>query len=419
LPRIATKDLGNYLDEFKPRITPLTVTTHAHTNAKAASGETISCLRANECKCPHCLRQGEHPDKQLHHQLNPLLSHLNEQQRRWVAAYEAKRLGWGGQTLVSLITGMSRVTIIRGLRELDQELQQRPSGRARTRGGGRHPKLTESNLKLLEKLLSQGATAHGWLNNHWTKKRVAKVIRKHLGVDLCMNSVRKVLNDRLGWTLQKPLLQSRDRDEDEITRWRSEEFTRIRTEARDRHAYLAFIDESGFMLAPTLRRTYAPSGHAPVETVTDPHAKISIIGAITLSPEYQRINLIFDLSADNANFNGQSIAAFLRLLHERAKNPITVIWDSVGIHLSQPVADYLSRNGNIVSETFPPNARELNPADGVWGHIKYGRLPNYTPFDLSELRRTVTAELKRLQRQPHLLRAFIRRTKLNFEVLTV
>ncbi|MEI6782042.1 MAG: hypothetical protein WCQ21_14110, partial [Verrucomicrobiota bacterium] len=47
LPRIATKDLGNYLDEFKPRITPLTVTTHAHTNAKAASGETISCLRAN------------------------------------------------------------------------------------------------------------------------------------------------------------------------------------------------------------------------------------------------------------------------------------------------------------------------------------------------------------------------------------
>jgi putative transposase len=169
------------------------------------------------------------------------------------------------------------------------------------------------------------------------------------------------------------------------------------------------------MLAPTLRRTYAPSGHAPVEKVTDPHAKISIIGAITLTPECQRVDLTFDLSADNANFNGQSIAAFLRLLHERVNNPITVIWDSVRIHLSQPVADYLSRNGNIVSETFPPNAPELNPADGVWSYIKYGRLPNYTPFDLSELRRTVTTELKRLQRQPHLLHAFIRRTRLSFE----
>jgi transposase len=368
-----------------------------------------------KCKCPHCLQPEDHPDKQLNHQLNLLLSHLSEQQRRWVAAYEAKRLGWGGQTLVSLITGMSRLTIIRGQRELDEELQQRPSGRARVPGGGRHPKLTESHLKLLEKLLSQGATAHGWQNNLWTAKRVAKVIQKHLEVDLCIPSIRKILNERLGWTLQKPLLQSRNRDEDEITRWKNEEFTRIRTEARDRHAYLAFIDESGFMLAPTIRRTYAPSGHARVGKVTDPHARISVIGAITLTPEYQRVNLTFELSADNANFNGQSCAAFLRLLHERVKNPITVIWDSVGIHLSQPVADYLSRNGNIVSETFPPNAPELNPADGVWGHIKYGRLPNYTPFDLSELRRTVTNELKRLQRQPHLLRAFIRRTRLSFE----
>ena len=61
------------------------------------------------------------------------------------------------------------------------------------------------------------------------------------------------------------------------------------------------------------------------------------------------------------------------------------------------------------------NAPELNPADSVWSHIKYGRLPNYTPLDLSELRNTVTTELERLQREPHLLRAFVRRTKLNFE----
>lgn len=380
------------------------------TNAKPASGGTIWCRPANECKCARCLQPEDHPDKQLHHQLNLLLSHISEQQRRWVAAYEAKRLGWGGQTLVSLITGMSRNCIIRGQRELDEELQGRPSGRARIPGGGRHPKLTEAQLKRLEELLSEGAAAYGWQNDLWTAKRVAQVIRKELGEDLCLVAVRKALNERLGWTLQKPSLQSRDRDDDEITRWKSEEFTRIRTEARDRHATLAFIDESGFMLAPTLRRTYAPSGHAPVVKVTDPHARISVIGAITLTPEYQRANLIFDLSADNANFSGQSIAAFLRLLNERVKSPITVIWDSVGIHLSQPVADYLSRNGNIVSETFPPNASDLNPADGVWSHIKYGRLPNYTPLDLSELRTTVTTELKRLQRQPHLLQGFIRRT---------
>jgi len=384
-------------------------------DAKSATDEAVSYPPVNECRCPRCLRAEDHPEKRLHYQLNLLLSHLSEHQRRWVAAYEAKHLGWGGKSLVSLITGLSRGTIIRGQQELDKGLGGCPSGRARAPGAGRHPKLTEAELKRLENLLSEGPAVYGWQNNLWTAKRVAHVIRKELGKELCIHSVRKVLNERLGWTLQKPALQSRDRDEDGITRWRTEEFTRIKTEARHRHAYLAFIDESGFMLAPTLRRTYAPSGHAPVVKVTDLHGRISVIAAITRSPGCQQVNLIFQLSADNANFNGESIAAFLRLLHQRVRNPITIIWDSVRIHLSQPVADYLLGNGQMVSELFPANASELNPADGVWSYIKYGRLPNYTPFDLFELRNTVTKELGSLQREPDLLRAFIRRTKLSFD----
>src|SRR5512141_1749914 len=94
----------------------------------AALEKRVSSLPPNECRCSHCLQAEDHPDKRLHQLLNLLLSHLNEQERRWVAAYEARRLGWGGTTLVSLITGLSRVTIIRGQWELDDELRGRPSG---------------------------------------------------------------------------------------------------------------------------------------------------------------------------------------------------------------------------------------------------------------------------------------------------
>jgi transposase len=369
----------------------------------------------NECGCPRCRKLGDHPDKLLHHQFNLLLSHLNEQERRWVAAYEANRLGWGGTTLVSLITGLTRPTIIRGQRELDNELQGRPSSCARLPGGGRPLKLTDDEVKLLEELLSEGATEHGWQNNLWTAKRVAVVIRRHLHQDLCLPTVRRILNQRLGWTLQKPRLQSRDRDEDKITRWKHDEFPRIRAEARQRGACLVFVDESGFMLAPTLRRTYAPSGQAPVERASDPHDRISVIGAIILSPEYRRIRFAFHLLPDNANFNGESITAFLRLIQEEVRYPLTIVWDSVGIHLSRPVASHISRNDRIVSELFPANAPELNPVDSAWSHVKYGRLPNYTPFDLAELRKTVTAELTRLQHAPHLLHAFIRRAGLRLD----
>ena len=90
-----------------------------------------------ECRCPTCQQPGEHPDKELHHQMNLFLSRLNEQQRRWYVALEAKKKGHGGTTQMSHITGMHVDTIRRGLHELDNELTDRPLDRVRLPGGGR------------------------------------------------------------------------------------------------------------------------------------------------------------------------------------------------------------------------------------------------------------------------------------------
>ena len=91
------------------------------------------------CQCPNCRQSDDHPDKKLHHQMNLLLSRLDEQQRRWYVALEARKLGHGGATLMSQITGMHVETIRRGRRELDAELQDRPPDRVRLPGGGRLP----------------------------------------------------------------------------------------------------------------------------------------------------------------------------------------------------------------------------------------------------------------------------------------
>jgi hypothetical protein len=91
----------------------------------------------HQCACPNCQRAGDHPDKELHYQMNLLLSRLDEQQRRWYVALEAKKLGHGGITLMSQITGMSMDTIRRGRDELDASLVDRPVDRVRLPGGGR------------------------------------------------------------------------------------------------------------------------------------------------------------------------------------------------------------------------------------------------------------------------------------------
>lgn len=92
--------------------------------------------RVRECQCADCRGTAEHPNKQLHHQMNLFLSRLDEQQRRWYVALELKKVGHSGDTLMAQITGLDVETIRRGRRELDGELVDRPTDQARLAGGG-------------------------------------------------------------------------------------------------------------------------------------------------------------------------------------------------------------------------------------------------------------------------------------------
>jgi hypothetical protein len=95
----------------------------------------ISTIRL--CQCEICQQKTDHPDKKLHYMINLFLSELNEQQRRWFVALEANRIGRGGVSLMSQITGLDEKTIHRGQQELEQSLVGRPKDRVRLAGGGR------------------------------------------------------------------------------------------------------------------------------------------------------------------------------------------------------------------------------------------------------------------------------------------
>ena len=86
--------------------------------------------------------------------------HLNERQRRTLAAAEARVLGRGGVSQVSLATGLARGTIAAGMEELDgtdnQFMASEPLAAAtatRRPGGGRKP-LTHKDPTLLKDLLA-------------------------------------------------------------------------------------------------------------------------------------------------------------------------------------------------------------------------------------------------------------------------
>jgi hypothetical protein len=272
------------------------------------------------------------------------------------------------------------------------------------------PGLSAADLRKLAGLLAKGAKAHGWHNELWTAARVARLIEREFGLDYHPEHVRKVLKRRLGWTSQKPRRKARERDDKEVARWVGDEFPRIVREAWRRSAYLAFLDESGFFLTPTVRRTLAPRGKTPVLDAWDRRDRWSAISCITLSPVAGRPGLYFDLLGHN--IRGPDVVAFLAELHRRLGR-VTVVWDRNQIHSrSRAVRAWLAKHPGVVVEDFPGYVPDLNPDEGVWGWAKYGRLANLAASDKDELWGWVVHALIEVKVRPDLLRGFIRQTGL-------
>ena len=92
--------------------------------------------------------------------------------------------------------------------------------------------------------------------------RVAEVIEEQFGVHYHIGHVWRVLRG-MGWSCQKPERRARERNEEAIEDWRKNQWPRIR-KTRSSGRSIVFIDETGVMLQPVVRRTWGPQGQTPV-----------------------------------------------------------------------------------------------------------------------------------------------------------
>ena len=167
-------------------------------------------------------------------------------------------------------------------------------------------------------------------------------------------------------------------------------------------AYLVFVDESGFLLLGTVRRTWAPRGHTPLTRYRYRHGKVSLISALSVSPKRHRVALYFQLHREN--IRRPEVCAFLRHLLRHLPGHVILLWDNGQIHKGQEIRRLLERHPRLQVEYFPGYAPELNPDEGVWSQTK-GALANGRPDDLDELTGQVLSELANLRNSPSSLRA--------------
>ena len=174
-------------------------------------------------------------------------------------------------------------------------------------------------------------------------------------------------------------------------------------------AHLVFIDESGFLLIPTVRKTWSPVGQTPILRHCYSHDRLSAISAITVSP--RRFHCTLYCHIYEGNIHGEEVALFLRHLLWHIPGALIVLWDNSQIHRGDPVQELLSRTSRLHLVPFPAYTPELNPDEGVWNHLKK-QLANERPETQEELMDVLGDEICRLAANPVLLRGCIQQSEL-------
>lgn len=279
---------------------------------------------------------------------------------------------------------------------------------------GRPPKLTNTQEKIVRRWLADSPLDFGFSTELWTCARLNQLIELEWGIAFNPDYLGVWLRQR-GFSPQKPQRQAREHDEAAIARWLAVDWPRIKRKARRRCASVWFLDESGLLMAPLLRRSWSPRGHPPVSHEKAGHReKVSVAAALWLPPAWDRLSLAFQTLV-NGYYNTEAVADFVEAAITGLSSAVIVVWDRGNMHRGEPMRDLVRAfAGRLEFESLPSHAPELMPVEQLWTWLKYSRLCNRAPLDAQELDFLVLKELEAIRYdQPH-LKSFFQASKLPF-----
>ncbi len=271
-----------------------------------------------------------------------VLGTLNEYQARLFVAERALGLGRGGITRLSSLTGMSRVTITQGIRELSGAagLRSAASGRVRNPGGGRK-KVEDGDpalLRLLREIVEETTAGDPMTPLKWTSKSTRTIALEltQSGHPVSGVTAGRCLED-MGYTLQANVktregTQHPDRDAQfrylnrQVKSFRRDGSPVISVDTKKKELVGAFKNAG---------RRWLPKGKADEVSVHDfPHlgeGKAIPYGAYDIVRDRAVVNV--GVTHDTAEFAVESIRRWWRLdgkRHYRGADRLLICADSGG-----------------------------------------------------------------------------------------
>jgi putative transposase len=145
--------------------------------------------------------------------------------------------------------------------------------------------------------------------------------------------------------------------------------------------------------------------------------RVSLAGLVCCRPGH-RTRLIYRTmvhtgrKGEKKGFREDDLAALLDATHQQLGGPIVLVWDNATQHKDTAMRDLLAtRSAWLTVFRLPPYTPDLNPAEGVWAHLKK-TLANLAACTTRQLAAKARTRLKKMQYRPDLLDGFIAETGL-------
>lgn len=239
-----------------------------------------------------------------------------------------------------------------------------PAGLKSNKPPGRQPKLTKTQKKELDLLLTKGPSAAGFTGACWRSPMIQHMIHEKFGVSYSVQYIAQLLKN-MGYSYQKAAFVSDHKDPEKRAEWLANKWPQIINLAREKNAAILFGDEASFPQWGTLTYTWAKRGQQPTVKTCGIRKGYKVFGLI----DYFTGRFFY--SAQEDRLKSESYAAFLLSVLNKTPEHIILVQDGARYHTSKAMQEFFDTyKQRLTVYQLPSYSPDFNPIEKLWKEIK-------------------------------------------------
>ncbi len=328
--------------------------------------------------------------------LTPIFIQLLQQAQNNGDLRKAKRI----MAILAVVEGTSYSTIAKTLKVSDESIRlwvnafllYGVKSFIYKKSTGRPSKLTKTQRKQLDRLISQGPQKSGFPGACWRSPMIQWLIYEKFGVEYSVFYIPQLLKN-MGFSYQKAKFVADHKDPEKRKEWLEQKWPEILKLAEQKNAYILFGDEASFPQWGSLSYTWAKRGQQPVVPTSGKRRGYKVFGLIDYFT-----GRFFCKGHDKGRLNTASYQSFLTEVLSKTRKHIILIQDGASYHTSKAMRQFFEKKANRITVfELPSYSPDYNPIEKLWKKIKEKEIHLYYFPTFDSLKNKVEEALLRFK----------------------